>query len=414
MPCASAYVMVLCHCILEHRIRFKTVLLWKGVWRCLNGVELKQHEFYAFLVCSNKRRPPGTQEGIKKKRMAILDFVARCSQKLENVYEKESKMLTNDDANRPSSMAIIYRSELDFMSRCILDYPNIETGGNLFGYWTQDGTPVVLYAIGPGRKAEHNTTSFAQDMDYLKGVAVELFGRYRLLHIGEWHSHHQLGLDHPSGGDTQHMKREVDNPNFPRMLLCIGTCTTQETSIKPFNFYVETGERYVPAKWDILSVDSPYRVSVDNELVSILLHPKTKEASHASSMKPGSRHSQSQKEHWLTKSVENVETMKLFVEKVRQVCGFNDVTAVMNDNGEPSISFDSERFEIKLPWGFPQKGPVLMERIEDTGGYEQKKEKIKWNYPKLSVSEAFCRWIEECIHFMPELANSDCIEESKL
>lgn len=50
MPFASAYVMVLYHCILEHRIRFKTVLLWKGVWRCLNGVELKQHEFYAFLV----------------------------------------------------------------------------------------------------------------------------------------------------------------------------------------------------------------------------------------------------------------------------------------------------------------------------------------------------------------------------
>ena len=39
----------------------------------------------------------------------------------------------------PASKAIIYRSEIDYISRCILDYPNIETGGQLFGYWTALG-----------------------------------------------------------------------------------------------------------------------------------------------------------------------------------------------------------------------------------------------------------------------------------
>lgn len=76
MPFASAYVMVLYHCILEHRIRFKTVLLWKGVWRCLNGVELKQHEFYAFLyvvIIANhwelrKAQTNGTKDLVHKKR----------------------------------------------------------------------------------------------------------------------------------------------------------------------------------------------------------------------------------------------------------------------------------------------------------------------------------------------------------
>lgn len=34
---------------------------------------------------------------------------------------------------RPASKAIIYRSEIDFMSRCILDYPDIETGGSCSG-----------------------------------------------------------------------------------------------------------------------------------------------------------------------------------------------------------------------------------------------------------------------------------------
>lgn len=39
--------------------------------------------------------------------------------------------------------AIIFKSEMDFISRCILDYPSIETGGQLFGFYTETGTPVV-------------------------------------------------------------------------------------------------------------------------------------------------------------------------------------------------------------------------------------------------------------------------------
>ena len=31
------------------------------------------------------------------------------------------------------SKAIIYKSELEYISRCVLDYLNIETGGDLFG-----------------------------------------------------------------------------------------------------------------------------------------------------------------------------------------------------------------------------------------------------------------------------------------
>lgn len=32
-----------------------------------------------------------------------------------------------------------YQSELDFVSRCILDRKHIETGGQLFGFWTSRG-----------------------------------------------------------------------------------------------------------------------------------------------------------------------------------------------------------------------------------------------------------------------------------
>jgi hypothetical protein len=53
--------------------------------------------------------------------------------KLSNLYPIKSK-------------AIIYQSELDYISRCVLDYPNIETGGDLFGFWTYSGFPVIQYA----------------------------------------------------------------------------------------------------------------------------------------------------------------------------------------------------------------------------------------------------------------------------
>ncbi|MBP5477171.1 MAG: Mov34/MPN/PAD-1 family protein, partial [Paludibacteraceae bacterium] len=105
----------------------------------------------------------------------------------------------------PSEVAIIYRSELEFVSRCILDYPNIETGGQMFGYWTDDGTPVVLYTIGPGPRANHERSFFNQDVAYLESVGNMLIQKYGLQHIGEWHSHHKLGLAHPSGHDAASM-----------------------------------------------------------------------------------------------------------------------------------------------------------------------------------------------------------------
>ena len=61
-----------------------------------------------------------------------------------------------------SGKAVIFKSEMDFISRCILDYPSIETGGQLFGFYTEAGIPVVLYAIGPGRNANHQVAFFNQ------------------------------------------------------------------------------------------------------------------------------------------------------------------------------------------------------------------------------------------------------------
>ena len=138
--------------------------------------------------------------------------------------ERQTSGLSQVDESRPSTVAIIYRSEMDYISRCIHDYPNIETGGQLFGYLTENGSPVVCYAIGPGMNANHQSAFFNQDTEYLQSTYNELNRRYGLRYIGEWHSHHQLGLAKPSGHDASTIVHGIRRSNFRHFLLCIGNC----------------------------------------------------------------------------------------------------------------------------------------------------------------------------------------------
>lgn len=296
------------------------------------------------------------------------------------------------DERKPSPVAIIYRSEFDFISRCILDYPSIETGGQLFGYWTATGTPVVMYAIGPGYNAQHNPTSFIQDWDYLQKIGKELHSRYRLQHIGEWHSHHQLGLAHPSGGDVNTMSYGVGKPGFPRLLLCIGNCTRTTSSLNAFNFHESAPTEYVHASWDIIDMESPYRRIVDMELQRILIQPRTRNASHGQihSVRNTIRPTESIGVHWLTENAENVETMKTFVSMVQSMCSGYFVRAEMLKTGEPQIAIKGLGISIKLPYGFPAKSPVL---LKETGDILYDDEGNNWNIGEEPLTTSFGRWL---------------------
>lgn len=180
----------------------------------------------------------------------------------------------------PSKTAYIYKSELDFISKCILDYKNIETGGQLFGYWTSDGSPVVVYAIGPGANANHQVAFFNQDIDYLVTIGRVLVHHYGLQHIGEWHSHHKLGLAQPSGHDASTMADTIREKHLPQFLLCIGNCSDSESTFNPFNFTYDTGYNYVKAQWSVKDIDSPFRNLIDRELKNYLILPKTQNPSY--------------------------------------------------------------------------------------------------------------------------------------
>lgn len=179
-------------------------------------------------------------------------------------------------SNEPESgnEVIAYQSELDYISRCILDCPNIETGGQLFGFYASKGTPVVCYAIGAGLHANHQITFFNQDIDYLQTVGTILNQEYGLQHIGEWHSHHRLGLDHPSGHDAQTMHHSIDALHLGQFLLCIGTTDGRSANINAYTFR-ENDPYYYPSKWHVKAALSPYRQVIDERLKDLLVHPIT-------------------------------------------------------------------------------------------------------------------------------------------
>lgn len=297
----------------------------------------------------------------------------------------------------PASKAIIYRSEIDYISRCILDYPNIETGGQLFGYWTALGVPVVMYVIGPGRNAQHNPTSFIQDQSYLQEVGKELHRIFRLQHIGEWHSHHQLDLAQPSGGDVNTMQYGVGKPGFPRLLLCIGNCTATHTTVNAFNFHERDPKNYTQARWDIVETDSPYRKLADEELKRMLIHPYTRHASHAdlNTRNRAANESDRTVSHWLMEKPENVEMMKAFISRIETAFPATPAKAVMLQSGEPAITFNDSKNQIKLPYGFPHKAPELYKL--DASGHETPfspngREPV-WNPYTQELLSAFNEWV---------------------
>lgn len=170
------------------------------------------------------------------------------------------------DPTNETHKVLIYRHEADRLARLTLQYPEIETGGDLFGYWTHTGSPVVSYVIGPGLHSRHNPTSFYQDERYLHDIGTELYDQHGLQHIGEWHSHHRLGLNQPSYGDVDTVRLGMSQKHWPRFLLLITTIQDQDAASVLQNYFLFTDRTSAPDPLWILSLpgSSPFRKPGDD------------------------------------------------------------------------------------------------------------------------------------------------------
>lgn len=161
--------------------------------------------------------------------------------------------------------ALIYEGELETMARFVTDYPSIETGGDLFGFWTHTGSPVIEYVLGPGETAEHDDAAFYQESSFLKSAGAILHDLHGLQHVGTWHSHHTLGLTVPSSGDSNTMQRALDKNGFNAWLLTICNFADKSDRVEMRGYLYHAhgaGERR-QLTWLILPGSSPVRTAME-------------------------------------------------------------------------------------------------------------------------------------------------------
>lgn len=290
----------------------------------------------------------------KQKKNPNMDF----REKLKSIlysYDSDPHYGMNhncsDNHIAPSNRTLIYTSELDYIARCIQDFPNVETGGQLFGAWTASGAPRIIYAIGPGPMANHQQAFFNQDINYLESIGAEL-KKYGLQHIGEWHSHHTLGLAHLSGHDAQTMQNGVENLNLNRLCLCIGNIDhAGRISINPFNF--AKGTRYVDAEWEIIISENRLRKVIDVELADKLRHPSTTNTDYSREYIPKPV-SMFDNQGWFSNQ-DNRKQFKLILDKLKEQSWISEVKPLMEDGGLVSIQIKTNKFSqtIQFPIDFP-------------------------------------------------------------
>ena len=105
----------------------------------------------------------------------------------------------------------MFEEDIAMVQKLVLLYPDVETGGDLFGLWTTEGDAVLHIVLGPGKNCSRTDVSFNQDIPYLQRNGELLTENYMLVHIGEWQSYYQQRLFKPRHGDSSTVIRY-----FPR------------------------------------------------------------------------------------------------------------------------------------------------------------------------------------------------------
>lgn len=154
----------------------------------------------------------------------------------------------------PDATVRIYESELQCIADETARYPEIETGGSLFGLWTHSANPTVVLATRPGPRAIRDVMQFEQDADLHRNLEDKMVNLFGVQSVGLWHSHHQLGLHELSGGDrtrTMNFAARSGRSAFCDLLtffegtqrggsLIRGSRKRLEVSVRPY-VYVDAG-----------------------------------------------------------------------------------------------------------------------------------------------------------------------------
>lgn len=258
--------------------------------------------------------------------------------------------------------SIIHESELDFIARCVLDYPDLETGGDFFGFWNKDGLPVIQYVTGPGKGTKRTASSFFQEIKYLHECGNYLNGNFALEHIGSWHSHHTLGLDHPSGGDVNTMRNLLEKHNHEKFFISICNIVRRgSVQINGFLFSTIFNKYYEEYDWVVLKGKSPIRLMAEKQ-TDIFIEPRSRDADFIvkkAKLDEG-KLIHSDKVDFPADYYFNTKAGQGFLkkefEKLQNSKGVSNVEIVQNDDQTISLTFtfNSRNFELHYPLNYAE------------------------------------------------------------
>ena len=130
--------------------------------------------------------------------------------------------MTESDFRQPRPFIVIFQSELEAVAGVAVSAGAIETGGELYGLFSQARRSVISLAVPAGPAAVHDHAHFRQDIDYINRVSAYLRKKFAIQLLGNHHSHHELGIKGLSGGDirsTHSIARKNGYQNMCQLLV---------------------------------------------------------------------------------------------------------------------------------------------------------------------------------------------------
>ena len=109
---------------------------------------------------------------------------------------------------------VMPQSEIQAIAEYAAAQGPIETGGICFGLWTRGGRPMILFVTGPGPNASHEYAHYQEDFEFFHRAVRTIEGTYGVQLLGNWHSHHVLGLAGPSGPDIAQVQSVCQANSF--------------------------------------------------------------------------------------------------------------------------------------------------------------------------------------------------------
>lgn len=212
--------------------------------------------------------------------------------------------------NNEQYKVYIYEEEASLISKWTLQFPTIETGGDLFGLWLNESEVVIQAVLGPGQNCRRSTTSFFQDAQYLKNTGGLLTIDQGLCNIGSWHSHHTMNIPEPSRGDRQTIWENLPpSGSFLLLITMIDVKTASPKVQLGFNLFelTDRGKKVIPMRLGILREKNPFRQNEDVNIKILEGAERTsKKLSYSEAYVQSALTVPEVNEEWITKRSETV------------------------------------------------------------------------------------------------------------